>query len=142
MSEQNKDLARRFYEEVLNRGDIDRVDELCTADIVDHEAPPGTPEGIEGVKMFARMMREGFPDLRVTVEDIVAEGDRVAARAQFTGTHQGEFMGVPPSGNRVEYEAIDIVRVVDGKAAEHWGVTDNMALMEQIGAFPQEASAG
>lgn len=87
------------------------------------------------------MFRDGFPDLRATVEDALEEGDRVAARVRFIGTHEGEFMGVPPSGNKVDIEMIDIVRIVDGKASEHWGVTDHMALMQQIGAIPQEAPA-
>ena len=142
MSDQNKDLARRFYAEVVSTGDLDRVAEFCTEDFVDHEeGPPGTPDGIEGVKAFVQMFRDGFPDLRATVEDALEEGDRVAARVRFTGTHEGEFMGVPPSGNKVDIETIDIVRIVDGKASEHWGVTDNMALMQQIGAIPQEAPA-
>ena len=141
MSE-SKDLARRFYDEVFNAGDLDRVDELLTPDFVDHEeGPPGTPEGIEGVKAFVTMYREAFPDLHATVEDMVEEGDRIAVRATFTGTHDGEFMGIPASGRKISIQAMDVVRVVDGRAAEHWGVTDVMGLMQQIGAIPQEASA-
>ncbi|MDQ3587130.1 MAG: ester cyclase [Actinomycetota bacterium] len=141
MADQNTDLMRQFYDEVMNKGDLDRISELCTEDVVDHEAPPDMPKGIEGVKAFVQMFREGFPDLQAMMEDSVAEGDRVAARVRFTGTHDGEFMGVPASGNRVDVEAIDIVRIVDGKCAEHWGVTDNLALMQQIGAIPEEAPA-
>jgi steroid delta-isomerase-like uncharacterized protein len=142
MADQHKDLARRFYEEVMNTGDVDRVSDFCTEDFVDHEpSPPGTPEGIEGVKAFVQMFRQGFPDLRARVEDLLAEGDRVVVRAKFTGTHDREFMGVPASGNRIEIDTIDIVRIVDDKAAEHWGVTDNLSLMQQIGAIPQEAPA-
>ena len=142
MSEQNKELARRFYDEVLNTGDVERVSDLCTEDVVDHEAPPEWPAGIEGVKAFVRTFRAAFPDLRVTIEDMLADGDRVAARVRMTGTHQGDFMGVPASGSRVEFETIDIIRIADGKAAEHWGVTDNMALMQQIGAIAPGAPAG
>ena len=142
MADQDKELARRFYDEVLSTGDLDRVAEFCTEDIVDHEAPPGMPEGQEGVKAFIRMFREAFPDLKATVEDILSEGDRVAARVKYTGTHEGEFMGVPPSGKTIEVETIDIVRVVDGRAAEHWGVTDNIGLMQQIGAIPEAAPTG
>jgi steroid delta-isomerase-like uncharacterized protein len=87
------------------------------------------------------MYREAFPDLRATVEEIVEEGDRIAVRATFTGTHDGEFMGIPASGRTISIQAMDVVRVVDGRAAEHWGVTDVMGLMQQIGAIPQEASA-
>jgi steroid delta-isomerase-like uncharacterized protein len=142
MADQYADLPRRFYDEVMTGGDLDRIPELCAEDIVDHEAPPEMPQGIEGVRAFVQMFREGFPDLRGTVEDAFSAGDRVAARVKITGTHEGEFMGIPASGNRIEIDAIDIVRIVDGKAAEHWGVTDNMALMQQIGAIPQEAPAG
>jgi steroid delta-isomerase-like uncharacterized protein len=138
---EGKDLIRTFYEEVLNKGDLDRIPDLCTEDVVDHESPPEFPDGIEGVRAFVRMFREAFPDLQVTVEDELAEGDRAAARSRWTGTHEGEFMGVPPSGKRFEIEAIDMIRIVDGKCAEHWGVTDNMALMQQIGAVPQQAPA-
>src|SRR2546423_4189388 len=102
MADQDKDLIRRFYDEVLSNGDLDRIPELCSVDIVDHEAPPGTPEGIEGVKAFVQTFREGFPDLRGSVEDALMEGDRVAARVKVTGTHDGEFMGVPASGKRIE----------------------------------------
>ena len=141
MSE-SKDLARRFYEEVFNAGDLDAVDELLTPDFVDHEeGPPGTPEGIEGVKAFVAMYREAFPDLHATVEDMVEEGDKIAVRATFTGTHDGDFMGIPASGRKISIQAMDLVRVVDGRAAEHWGVTDVMGLMQQIGAIPQEAAS-
>jgi steroid delta-isomerase-like uncharacterized protein len=141
MSE-SKDLARRFYEEVFNAGDLDAIDQLLTPDFVDHEeGPPGTPDGIEGVKAFVTMYREAFPDIHVTIDDMVEEGDRIAVRATFTGTHDGEFMGVPASGRSIKIEAIDMVRVVDGKAAEHWGVTDAMGLMQQIGAIPEEAAS-
>lgn len=142
MSDQNKDLARRFYEEVLNTGNIDRVPEFCADDIVDHEeGPPGTPEGIEGVKAFVQMFHDGFSDVHASVEEVLADGDRVVARVRFTGTHDGDFMGIPASGKKIDMETIDIVRVADGKAAEHWGVTDNMKLMQQIGAVPEEAPA-
>jgi steroid delta-isomerase-like uncharacterized protein len=138
----NKELARRFYEVVFNGGEIDRVEEFCTEDFVDHEeGPPGLPEGIEGVKAFVQMFREGFSDLHASVEDVLEEGDRVATRVRVTGTHDGEFMGFTPSGNRIDIETMDIVRIVDGKAAEHWGLTDNMALLMQIGALPEGAVA-
>ena len=142
MAQQDRELARRFYDEVLNTGDVDRIPELCAEDVVDHETPPGGPQGIEGVKAFVQMFREGFPDLQATVEDELAEGDRVACRVRYTGTHDGEFMGVSPTGNRIDMETIDIIRIADGKCVEHWGVSDMMGLMRQIGALPQEAPVG
>ena len=87
------------------------------------------------------MFRAGFPDLRATVEDAFEQGERVAARVRDRGTHQGEFMGVQPTGRPIDIETIDIVRIVDGKCVEHWGVTDNLALMQQIGAIPAAAPA-
>jgi steroid delta-isomerase-like uncharacterized protein len=142
MSDQNKDLARRFYGEVVSTGDVDRVTEFCTADFVEHEElPPGTPDGPEGVKAFVRMYREGFPDLKADVEDMVEEGDRLSVRVRYTGTHDGDFMGIPPTHKHIDIEALDIVRIVDGKAAEHWGATDRLGLMQQIGVIPQEAGA-
>src|SRR4051794_23824633 len=125
----------------MNTGDLDRIPDLCAEDVVDHESPPEMPQGIEGVRTFVQMFREGFPDVKVTVEDALEAGDRVAARSRFTGTHDGEFMGVPATGNRVDVEVMDFIRVADGKCVEHWGVTDNMTLMQQIGAIPQEAPA-
>ena len=128
------DLARRFYEDVMNRGDLAAIDEMLTADFVDHEeGPPGTPEGIEGVKFFVTTFREAFPDLQVTIEDTIESGDRLAIRATMRGTHDGELMGVPPSGRRVELGMIDIVRVEGDRVAEHWGATDNLSLMQQSG---------
>jgi steroid delta-isomerase-like uncharacterized protein len=136
------DLARRFYEDVMNRGDLAVVDELLTADFVDHEeGPPGSPDGIDGVKFFVTTFREAFPDLQVTVEDTIESGDRLAIRATMRGTHDGDLMGVPPSGRHVELSMIDIVRVEGGRVAEHWGAADNLSLMQQIGAIPEEAAA-
>lgn len=131
-------LIARFYEEVLAGGNLSLIDELTMEDVVDHEEGlPGQPSGREGVKFFVNAMRQGFPDLRAkTIEPTMSDGDLEAARTILTGTHNGEFMGVPASGSSVEFESIDIIRVSDGKVAEHWGVTDVMALMQQIGALP------
>ena len=108
---------------------------------MDHEEGLGLPEGIEGVKAYIRMFHDAFPDIRATVEDVISEGDKVVARVTVRGTHEGELMGVAASGKSVQFESIDIVRVQDGKAAEHWGVTDAMTLMQQIGAVPADATA-
>ena len=136
------DLARRFYEDVMVGGDLGVLDEILTADFVDHEeGPPGSPDGIEGVKFFVGAFRDAFSDMQVTIEDAIESGDRLAIRATMRGTHDGELMGVPARGSRVELTMIDIVRVEDGRVAEHWGATDNLSLMQQIGAIPQEAPA-
>lgn len=133
-----KDTMRRFYAEILGGGDLDLVDELMTDDFVDHEeGPPGTPPGREGVKAFVSMFREAFPDLRADVNEMLEDGDLIAARVTFSGTHDGELMGVPASGKAVSIETMDIVRFDGDLLAEHWGVTDLMALMQQIGAIPE-----
>jgi predicted ester cyclase len=141
MAGSSTDLMRRFYDEVLTGGKLDVIPELCSEDVVDHESPPDFPQGIAGVEAFVQMFRTGFPDLRATVEDAFENDDRTAARVRFTGTHQGEFMGVQPTGKPIDIECIDIVRIVDGKCVEHWGVTDNLTLMQQIGAIPAAAPA-
>jgi steroid delta-isomerase-like uncharacterized protein len=137
---------RQIYD-VIATGDVDRADELLAEDLVEHERGfPGSPPGRDGFKHFVRYMRAGFPDLQVHIEDMTADGDKVWARVRLTGTHQGEFMGVPPTGNRIEFDVIDIGRFADGKGVEHWGVGDAMGMMIQLGAIPaappQGAAAG
>ena len=134
----NAELIKRFYDEVFGNGNLDLIDELTTEGLVDHEEGlPGQPPGREGVKFFIKALREAFPDIKAEVDVTLSEGDLAAARAIARGTHEGEFMGVPPSNKSVEFEGIDIIRVEDGKVAEHWGVTDTMSLMQQIGAIPE-----
>jgi steroid delta-isomerase-like uncharacterized protein len=136
--EENKALIRRFYDEVVNAGRLELVDELAAPDLIDHEELPGFAGGREGVKQFFATMRTAFPDLRMDVQDIIAEGDKVVARATIRGTHQGEFMGIVPTGKAISVSGIDIVRFSGGKVAEHWGVTDGAAMMQQLGAVPPQ----
>lgn len=139
MSRENMDLMRQIYD-VIATGDAERADELMAEGLVEHEIqPPGSPRGREGFKDFVRRIKAGFPDLECHVEDMAAAGDKVWARARLTGTHQGEFMGVAASGNRVEFDVIDIGRFENGQGVEHWGVSDAMGLMMQIGAIPSGA---
>jgi steroid delta-isomerase-like uncharacterized protein len=141
MMAEGVELMRRFYDEVLGGGNLDLVDELTTDDFVDHEEFPGQPAGKEGVKYFVNAMRDAFPDIKAEVGLTLESGDLAAAHVTFRGTHKGEFMGVPATETAVEIETIDIIRVEDGKCAEHWGVTDNMTLMQQIGAVPDQTAA-
>jgi steroid delta-isomerase-like uncharacterized protein len=135
--DQLKQRLQEFYDEVINKGNLDAVDEFCTEDFVDHEEFPGITPDREGVKQFFGMMRAAFPDLHAEVHDMIAEGDVVVARSTMTGTHQGEFMGVPASNTAIEVKGIDIVRVPDGRqASEHWGQMDSLTLLQQIGAVP------
>jgi steroid delta-isomerase-like uncharacterized protein len=136
-TEQNKALVRQMVEEIFSRGNIGRADEFLAPDFVEHEElPPGVPSGREGVKQLATMLRSAFPDLEATVDDVIAEGDRVVIRQTWSGTHKGEFMGIPPTGKSVSIGVIDVIRVAGGKFVEHWGQMDNMGMMQQLGAIP------
>ena len=136
-TEQNKALVRHMIEDTFNRGNIGHFDEFMAPDFVEHEVlPPGIPSGREGVKQLTAMLRSAFPDFQATIEDMVAEGDMVVIRQTWTGTHSGEFMGVPPTGNSVSFGVIDILRIAGGKCTEHWGQMDSMSLMQQLGVIP------
>ncbi len=132
MSEENKVIVRRYFEAV-NQHNLDVLDEIFAADYIDHAAPPDHPPGPEGLKLFFAMMESGFPDFRVTLEDTIAEGDSVAARFTFHGTHRGEFMEIPPTGKQVTMSGIDIMRIEEGRIAELWGQEDMLGMMQQLG---------
>ena len=136
-AEQNKATFRRMVDEVFNRGNLDLIDEILTSNFAEREElPPGFPSGGEGVKQLTKVLRSAFPDFKATIEDMIAEGDKVVVRMTWKGTHQGEFLGVPPTGKRVSFGVIDIVRFEGGKFAEHWGLWDSTKMMQQIGAAP------
>ena len=132
MPESNKALAREFYEKV-SAGDLSVTDTHVADNLIEHEEFPGIPPNKEGVRMFFQMMRSAFPDFRMSVEDIIEEGDKLVVRFRMQGTHRGEFMGIPATGKQVNIQGIDILRIVDGKAVEHWGVTDTGMMMQQLG---------
>ena len=135
--EQNKALLNRFVEELFNRGNLSVVDELAAPDFVDREElPAGLPGNREGVKQLTAAFRRAFPDFKATIDDIIAEGDRVVVRSTWTGTQRGEFMGIPPTGKSISFGVIDIVRIAGGKVVEHWGQMDSMRMMQQLGAIP------
>ena len=134
----NKNLARRFFEEVFNKQDQNTAVEIISPSFVTHH--PAYPEGIhgiEGVNQFLSLIHGGFPDLQYSVEDMIAEGDKVAVRWTFHGTHKGAFMGVPPSGRKVAVTGIDIFRITANKLVEGWVNSDILGLLQQIGAIPQ-----
>jgi len=135
-TEENKVLALRLVEEVINQGRMTTIDELLAADAVDHSLPPGLPPGREGVKLFLGMIRAAFPDIHETIEDTLAEGDRVVTRSTWRGTHQGAFLGIAPTGKQVSVTGIDISRVESGKFVEHWQAADNLGLLQQLGVVP------
>jgi steroid delta-isomerase-like uncharacterized protein len=136
----NKTLSRRLYEDVLNRGDLAAADEIIAPDAVDHEAGPDGAPALETMKGFVTALRTGFPDLRVAVEDVIAEGDLVACRFTMTGTNTGEFMGMPATGRAVSVPGVDILRFKDGKVVEHWGLSDELSLLQQLGLLPPQSA--
>ena len=136
-TEQNKAMDRRVYEEVWNGGSLAVIDELVAANYVDHDQePPGALEGVEGLKQSVTMYRSAFPDVHFTVEDQIAEGDRVVTRWTARGTHQGAFMGIPPTGKQAMVTGISITRVASGKVVEGWTNFDALGLLQQLGAGP------
>jgi len=135
MSEQNKTVFRRIVEEVFNQGKLATADELGT-EYMEHSPAPGQAPGIDGFKQMVQMFRGAFPDLRITIEDLIAEGDRVVGRMTTSGTHRGEFMGLAPTGKRFTISEIHILRFANGKILEHWGVADDLGMMQQLGAVP------
>lgn len=141
--EQNKALVRQMVEEVFNHGNVSRADEFLAPSFIEREElPPGIPRDREGVKLLTTMLRSAFPDFKATIDDIVAEGDKVVIRQTWSGSHQGEFMGIPPTGRSVSFGVIDIIRIADGRCVEHWGQMDSMSLMQQLGAIPVPAQSG
>ena len=130
------ETMRRLYG-LLNAGDVDGFGALLADDFVEHEETPGLAPTKDGVLEFFRMYRAAFPDLRMEPEDVLASDDKVVARLRATGTHQGEFMGIPATGKSVDVPLIDIIRFGDdGLAHEHWGVINEMAMMQQLGLAP------
>ena len=136
-AEDNKALVRRFVDEVQSKGNTDLIDEICSPEFVNHSAPQGLRADLEGIKILTTMFKGAFPDSYFTVEDMIAEGDKVVTRKTFHGTHEGEFMGIPPSGRPVNVSLIDVVRISDGRVVEHWSVGDNLGMMQQLGVIPQ-----
>lgn len=136
-SDENKAVMRRFIEEVFNEKRLDRVDALVAEDYVDHGALPGQAPGREGAKQRWAMFNAAIPDMRTTIEDMVAEGDTVVVRYTVEGTHQGELLGMPPTGKRLRFSGINITRMAGGKLAEHWAEMDTLGLMQQLSAPEQ-----
>lgn len=143
----NKQVVRRFYEELWNRGNLDATDELVASDYVRHDLRPGAaPPGPAGQKAVAEKFRAAFPDVRLEVEELIAEGDLVAARWTMSGTHTGPWGEVAPTGRSVRFSGVNFFRIADQKIAEIWNVRDDLGLREQLGAavyagFPEEPHA-
>lgn len=142
--DENKTIARRFIEEVCNRPDLELANELIVEDYVHHDPslPPELQRGRENYKKLFGMFLTAFPDLHGTIEDIVAEGDRVASRVQWKGTHKGELQTIPPTGRPVNFGFMQIQRIEEGKIAEGWVIFDSLGMMQQLGVIPSPEGAG
>jgi predicted ester cyclase len=134
--EQMKEAFRRVVDEAYSRGDLKVLDEVFAPGFVEHQAGI-VPPTVDGVKGSIAFLRAAFPDLRLSLEEIVASGDKTWARIIARGSHQGPFMGVPPTGKPFAITVLDVCRFENGKVVEHWGVADQLALMAQIGALPR-----
>jgi predicted ester cyclase len=135
-AEQNKALIRRLFEEGLNQNKPEVFDELIAPDFVIYDAPGGTVRGPEGFHQVVEMFRKSFPDIHVTFEAEFADGDYVFHRGYVTGTHKGEFQGIPPTGKQFKIKSLDIWRIEDGCAVENWVQLDMLGLMQQLGVVP------
>jgi steroid delta-isomerase-like uncharacterized protein len=135
-TEGNKALVRREVDEVWNQGNLAAADELFAADVIVHGGLPGQPPGVEAIKQGVELNRAAFPDFHVTIDDLIAEGDKVVLRATTRGTHKGELLGMPPTGKQATMTGMTTVRIADGKIAEVWTCSDLFGLMQQLGAIP------
>jgi steroid delta-isomerase-like uncharacterized protein len=136
--ETNKAIVRDIFEGGLNRGEVDEIAARTAPNFIDHDihVETGISGGPEDMRAALLAIRRGFPDIHVTIEDIVAEGDRVVVRNTWRGTHLGEFNGIPPSGRPVEITGIVIWRIEDGLIAERWATIDTLTLLRQLGVLP------
>ena len=132
-----KALAQEMFDSMTGDVDVDAlVDRFMAEDFVEHESIPGMGNSRETPRQLFKMMLAAFPDFRATVHELLQDGDKVTARVTFSGTHQGEFMGIPASGNHIEWNVIDIMQFRDDQAIAHWGVMDMAGAMAQMGAMP------
>ena len=139
-----KAKARRFWEEIMPAGEVDALPEIVAPDIVEHGARPDEPTGVEGVKATMLWLGRVFSNQRWEIHQVIGEGDTVVVHATHHARHTGELMGIPPTNREVAYDYVHILKFRDGKAVEHWGVRDDLALMRQLGVLPdpRPAAAG
>jgi predicted ester cyclase len=136
-TEDNKALMRRFIEAVFNKKNLSALEEFIAPNHIDHSAAAaGLPVGPAGSRQAIGMMLTGFPDLHVTVEDMIVEGDKVVVRMTMRGAQQGALGSIPPTGKQVAVSTIDIVRIEGGKLAEEWGIDDRLGMLQQLGLVP------
>jgi len=136
LSDAAKAVVRRNTEEVQGGGNYELFDELFADDFLDHTPQPGRTPDKDGVRQLYKTLRSAFPDFRAEIHWQLADGDRVTTYNTYHGTHLGKFLGVAPTGRKIQFETVDVMRVCDGKIAEHWGVANLFSLMQQLGAWP------
>ena len=134
--EQNKQVFRKLIEEAYNKGNVKVLDRAFAPGFVEHQAGI-LPPTVEGVGRSIAYLRRAFPDLKLTIDEIIASGDKTWARITGHGTHQGPFLGLPPTGRSIVVTVMDVCRFENGQIVEHWGVADQLAVMAQLGALPQ-----
>lgn len=135
-SEANKALVQRMFDEDLNTGNRDMGQVFFNPDFVDHTNPSDLQHGVDGHNSLVALLHEAFPDIHYTIHDIFAEADRVCVRVTMQGTHEGNFFGIPPTGKQVAVTGTHILRIQDGKIAEHWGNNADLDMMRQLGVIP------
>jgi steroid delta-isomerase-like uncharacterized protein len=137
-TEANKAIVVQLYEEIFNKGDLDLADKMIAPNAINHDPqlPPGVPSGPQGLKAAVIMLRSAYPDDHHTIEDLIAEGDKVVVRLTHSGTHQGAFLGLPPTGKHITNTSIHIFRFADGQLVEAWANRDDLGLLQQLGAIP------
>jgi len=138
---ENKALARRVFEEVWNKGNLAVADEVWANNFVGHAAPDEI-KGPEGVRQFFSVFRSAFPDLQFTIEDQIAEGDKVVTRWTLRGTHEGEFQGIAPTGKQMAMTGITVQRIAGGRIVEGWTNRDALGMLVQLGVVPPPGQAG
>jgi steroid delta-isomerase-like uncharacterized protein len=136
-TDDNKALVQRFFEEVINQRNLAALDQFAHPGGVNHTMPPGMPQESN---QFLGQYLNAFPDVKATVEDLMADGDKVVARVSYRGTHQGAFRGIPPTGKQIAVTGINIFRIANGQLVEHWGLTDRLAVLQQLGVVPPLAA--
>jgi len=135
-TDRNKAVIQRFVEEVQNQRNWDVYDELNDPSFVNLSSPPGIPSDREGAKLYLGGMLAAFPDARFTIDDMIAEGDQVATKKTFTGTHSAALGDLPATGRAVRLQFVDIMRLRDGRIVEHWLSMDQLSFMQQLGVIP------
>ena len=132
-SEKNKRIYKKFIQEIFNEGRFEKLDELVSPTYILRDAPAGTPMGQEAVKQSAAMFRSAFPDLKIVIEGLVAEGEMVAARSILSGTHRGAIFGIAATGRTVKMSSLTMVRIANSRLSESWVRSDTLGLMNQLG---------